>query len=201
MVLPENPSRNRVFLNLLTIGVSKSASNLVPSNRFTWVFTMEWFFWTFVKFERNLWFWHRNISINQGSRFLVTLWLHLVILRRQLFGSLKNKTPKPLLDNNLGAWIMCRRTELNCWHEDFQSSALPTELQRHGTRKFINRTVRIVNPHGKKERIYRYSKTYIIENSNWDSFTYSVLPEKKQLEQNTHRQYISQLHSSINTLL
>ena len=27
-------------------------------------------------------------------------------------------------------WIMCQEPDLNWWHEDFQSSALPTELSR-----------------------------------------------------------------------
>ncbi len=34
-------------------------------------------------------------------------------------------------------FLRCRDTELNCGHEDFQSSALPTELSRHVVKSLI----------------------------------------------------------------
>jgi hypothetical protein len=35
------------------------------------------------------------------------------------------------------SFVICRDAESNCGHEDFQSSALPTELSRHGSKNLI----------------------------------------------------------------
>ena len=71
------------------------------------------------------WLWHQKYGASDGAR---TRYLHLGKVALYQMSYTRILCPDGIILIPSGTW--CLRSESNQRHEDFQSSALPTELQR-----------------------------------------------------------------------
>ena len=88
--------------------------------------------------------WRRHPDLNWGIEVLQTSALPLgyvadIMERKTRFELATLALARRCSTAELLPHTWCLRTESNCRHEDFQSSALPTELPRHKQRTMLSR--------------------------------------------------------------